>query len=83
VHAWLQSLTRPDDPVLWAGVALVAGYALVGAWLGRGPGGWGRRSGPLPAGPSVPQRPSPAAPPPDSSSRWRPGLGLAPPAAFG
>lgn len=34
MREWLTSLTRPEDHLLWAWVAIVAGYAVVGATLG-------------------------------------------------
>ncbi len=40
VHEWLVGLTRPEDPLLWAWVAIVAGYAGLGgvlAWLRNRP----------------------------------------------
>lgn len=35
MREWLQSLTRPEDPLLWTWVAIVVGYAVVGLVLGR------------------------------------------------
>jgi hypothetical protein len=34
MHAWLVRLTRPEDPILWIGVAIALGYAAVGVILG-------------------------------------------------
>lgn len=35
MREWLQSLTRPEDALLWTGVAMVLGYAVVGVVLSR------------------------------------------------
>jgi len=35
MHDWLLGLTRPEDHLVWAWVAIAAGHAVVGVTLGR------------------------------------------------
>ena len=34
MREWLMSLTKPEDPLLWAWAVIVGGYGVVGAMLG-------------------------------------------------